>query len=253
MRALIIIPCYNEASRLDTRAFLDFTARHQGIHFLFVNDGSSDDTASIINALASKSSNSMSVLHLPKNGGKAEAVRRGFLHGFTLKPELIGFLDADLASPLNTILELETALRQENKDIAMASRIILLGRQIERNPARHYAGRFFATAASMILGLRVYDTQCGAKLFRVTERLKSVFAAPFTVKWIFDVEILARFMITEKNGAAPVSDICLEYPLKEWVDKKGSKLRAVDFLTSGLDLVKIYFLMKQKNLPVPAP
>jgi dolichyl-phosphate beta-glucosyltransferase len=249
MKTLIIVPCYNEASRLESQVFLDFSKKHQHIHFLFVNDGSDDNTANILNDLASAGPGSISVHHLQQNKGKAEAVRQGFLLGFAMQPEVIGFLDADLASPLECIPELETVLSMERKDIILAARVALLGRNIERNPMRHYAGRAFATAASIILGLRVYDTQCGAKLFRVTDRLKKIFAVPFSVKWIFDVEILARFIITEKDGEPKVSEICVEYPLRTWIDKKGSKLRLKDFLVSGLDLLKILMLMKRKALP----
>ncbi|MBF0331821.1 MAG: hypothetical protein HQL17_07775 [Candidatus Omnitrophica bacterium] len=129
----------------------------------------------------------------------------------------------------------------------MASRVKLLGRTIERNPLRHYAGRIFATAASLILDLPVYDTQCGAKLFRVNDRLKLVFNKPFTVKWIFDVELLARLIITEKAGHPAVKDICVEYPLHAWIDKKGSKLRAMDFVTSIGDLLKVWGLMRARR------
>jgi dolichyl-phosphate beta-glucosyltransferase len=247
MRTLIIIPCYNEAARLEPQAFLVFSRKHQHIHFLFVNDGSSDNTAEVLNNLAFSAPGAITAYHLKHNQGKAEAVRQGFIQGFTMNPEIIGFLDADLASPLETIPELETAMAMENKDIAMAARVALLGRNIERNQVRHYAGRVFATAASMILGLRVYDTQCGAKLFRVTDRLKKIFAAPFTVNWIFDVEILARFIITEKSGAPKVRDICTEYPLRTWIDKKGSKVRLQDFLVSGIDLMKIFILIRRKK------
>jgi dolichyl-phosphate beta-glucosyltransferase len=245
MHTLIIIPCYNEAARLGSQTFLDFSQNHPDIHFLFVNDGSSDNTAEILNNLALAAPKAMSTLHLERNQGKAEAVRQGMIKGFSMAPELIGFLDADLASPLGTILELETAMAMERKAIAMAAHVSLLGRNIQRNAARHYASRVFATAASMILGLPVYDTQCGAKLFRVTDRLKKVFAKPFTVKWIFDVEILARFIITENDGEPKVRDICMEYPLHEWIDKKGSKLHLKDFLISAFDLLKIFVLMKQ--------
>ena len=249
MSTLIVIPCFNEASRLLPELFLEFSRQHQNIRFLFVNDGSSDNTEKMLNELACAAPGSINVHHLKQNKGKAEAVRQGFLHGFTMNPEIIGFLDADLASPLECIPELETVMAMERKDMVIAARVVLLGRTIERNSARHYASRIFATTASIILGLPVYDTQCGAKLFRVTDRLKTVFAAPFSVQWIFDVEILARFIITEQNGEPAVRDICMEYPLRIWINKQGSKLRLKDFLTSGYDLVKIWILLRRKKLP----
>ncbi len=251
MRILIVIPCYNEAERLMPDVFLAFAGQHAAIHLLFVDDGSTDKTSAMLDDLQAKAPGHISVLHLPHNSGKAEAVRLGFLKGFTMNPALIGFLDADLAAPIASMLELENALTQGHKDIAMASRVALLGYKIERNPVRHYAGRAFATATSMILGLRVYDTQCGAKLFRVNTRLKQIFAAPFTTHWIFDVEILARFIITQHQGFPPVDTICMEYPLRIWIDKKGSKLRLKDFVTSGLDLLKIFLMLHASRRKTP--
>jgi hypothetical protein len=62
-------------------------------------------------------------------------------------------------------------------------------------------GRAGATLISLVCGLPVYDTQCGAKIFRNAERLRQVFRTPFRVYWTFDVEILARFLLLDKISA----------------------------------------------------
>ncbi len=243
---LIVIPCYNEGLRLDTNAFLTYIKDTPDIGLLFVNDGSKDNTAALLNTLDKTAPDRIAVLHLARNSGKAEAIRLGFQKGFKMKPVFMAYLDADLAAPLSCIKEMEAVMIRDRKDIVLGARIALLGHHVERQGARHYAGRLFATAASMLLGIHVYDTQCGAKIFRVSDRLKQVFAAPFTVKWIFDVEVLARFIITP---GLRVTEMAAEYPLQEWMDKKGSKLRLIDFVISGLDLLKIMTILRKKALP----
>ena len=85
-------------------------------------------------------------------------------------PTIVGYFDADLATP---VAELERLLAVIGKDpqleAVLASRVALLGHSIQRKPTRHYLGRLYATAASLALGVAVYDTQCGAKLFRVND------------------------------------------------------------------------------------
>ncbi|NLE65583.1 MAG: glycosyltransferase family 2 protein [Elusimicrobia bacterium] len=245
---IIIVPCFNEADRMDPSAFEHFINKEPRFSFLFVNDGSTDGTSQVVEALRGKAPQRIQALHLKKNSGKGEAVRQGVLHAIAWGPENIGYLDADLSSPLSCLLPLESLLEDGRKEIAIGSRVALLGRDIQRNQARHYAGRVFATAASCLLGLRVYDTQCGAKLFRVTPRLKEVFEFPFSSRWIFDVEILARFILTEREGLPAVRDICVEHPLDQWIDIKGSKLRLKDFIISAADLLKIAAQLQRKNL-----
>ena len=247
---VIVVPCYNEATRLDPAPFIDFIRANADISLIFVNDGSTDNTMGVLNKIVfTAPEGKVHILDLKNNAGKAEAVREGFLKAFYLNPAYIGFIDADLAAPLECLHDLRAVLIKNRKDIAVGSRIALLGWHVERSNIRHYLGRVFATMASMVLSLRIYDTQCGAKLFRVTDRLKRVFMVPFTVKWIFDVEILARFIITEQDGQPPTADICMEYPLPVWIDKKGSKLKLGDFITSAVDLFRIARMIRRKALP----
>src|SRR5690606_38221872 len=98
------------------------------------------------------------------------------------------------------------------------------GRAIERHAWRHYLGRVFATAASLALRLRVYDTQCGAKLFRASDRLAELFRDPFRARWIFDVELIARLIRQRRGTALPGAEsVIYEFPLLEWRDVPGSK------------------------------
>ena len=77
-------------------------ANNAGVLFTFVNDGSTDGTLRVIEDLASQRPNRISVHHISKNGGKAEAVRKGMLHVLNHKnltdDDLIAFWDADLVS-----------------------------------------------------------------------------------------------------------------------------------------------------------
>jgi hypothetical protein len=114
-----------------------------------------------------------------------------------------------------------------------------MGRSIDRRPLRHYLGRAFATAASLVLRLPVYDTQCGAKLFRRTAALQHALGQRFLSRWIFDVELLSRLLIGAP-GVPPIpAERMREEPLQRWVDCQGSKLGLHQMLQSGLDLGRI--------------
>jgi hypothetical protein len=120
---------------------------------------------------------------------------------------------------------------------ALGSRVALLGSRIERRWYRHYLGRVFATAASLILRLPVYDTQCGAKLFRNTEALRAALGRPFFTRWAFDVELLNR-MLRESDAPLGVDDL-IEIPLREWRDKAGSRMGVPQMLRGGLELLTL--------------
>lgn len=239
-KTAIIIPCYNEANRLDCPEFLRFTRENEHISFIMVNDGSTDGTADLLNELCRQNPKQLFVVNCTENKGKAEAVRIGFQEAFKRDFNIIGYWDADLATPLYEINNLGHYLESLNKNMAFASRVRLLSRKIARNPYRHYLGRIFATLASIVLRLTIYDTQCGAKLFRNTSDLRAVFSKAFMVNWIFDIEIIARFILLKKlNNSGSIEDEAIEYPLLEWQDIPGSKLRMADFLKAIIELLKI--------------
>ncbi|WBM75762.1 dolichyl-phosphate beta-glucosyltransferase [Saprospira grandis] len=235
---LIVVPCYNEAERLALDEFRAALARWPNLQFLFVNDGSQDDTWSILSTFAQEEEGALA-LDLPKNGGKAEAVRQGMLEALLLsEAQYIGFFDADLATPLSEIECLAQGLeRNPNRWIAAGSRVRRLGSQIERKPMRHYLGRIFATVVSILLGISIYDSQCGAKLFR-RQAVETLFEDLFISAWFFDVELFAR-LIT-KGPKLPIDELAYEQPLRKWKEVGGSKIKATTFLKAPWELFRIY-------------
>jgi glycosyltransferase involved in cell wall biosynthesis len=237
----VVVPCYNEAARLRVESFLEFLRLGYPIRFLFVNDGSSDGTLAILEGLRLSHPDRVYVLDQQPNGGKAGAVRQGMLRAIALGAAYTGFWDADLATPLGSIPELLTKLTTRPEiEMVFGARVRLLGRAIHRQAARHYLGRCFATVVSLLLRLPIYDTQCGAKLFRVTPEFEQILAQPFLSRWIFDVEILARFIARHQEDRAYVHDAIYEYPLPEWTDVAGSKVGSLDFVKAFGELVMIY-------------
>jgi glycosyltransferase involved in cell wall biosynthesis len=239
---VLVVPCHNEASRLQTSAFLDFVARHPSVRLLFVDDGSGDGTVAVLERLGQEAPASIRAMRLQTNQGKAEAVRLGLLDAMTGGPALVGFWDADLSTPLTAVADfLNVAAKFPDVDLILGSRVLLMGRDVRRKASRHYLGRVFATAASLALGLPVYDTQCGAKVFRANEALGRVLSAPFRSRWIFDVEVLARYIaLPVDDGGTPRRSRIYELTVPAWHDVPGSKLKASDFIRSVAELVAIW-------------
>jgi dolichyl-phosphate beta-glucosyltransferase len=228
----IVVPCYNEESRLPRQAFLDFVddKLNSDIFFTFVNDGSSDGTMKLIDEMVQGRPGRIFGLDLKQNQGKAEAVRKGMLHAMKVANlgdgDFVGFWDADLATPLETIPKFASVLQERSRlEMVFGARVALLGRDIQRKADRHYLGRIFATLASTVLDLPIYDTQCGAKMFRATQDLRMALSRSFTSGWIFDVELIARLISQKSQRDGPqCRDVIYEYPLEQWHDIAGSKL-----------------------------
>jgi glycosyltransferase involved in cell wall biosynthesis len=247
VRVGIVIPCFNEESRLDRAAFERFLAvSDPGVELLLVNDGSADNTLGILRDLEDRFPARVRVIDQQPNQGKAEAVRVGMLQALDGGVDYAGYLDADLATPLEAVDDFVHVLeRNPDIDFVIGARVALLGRTIERKAHRHYLGRIFATAASLVLSLPVYDTQCGAKLMRVGPDLPPLFAQRFGSRWIFDVELIARYLTRTDRR-----DGIYELPLLRWKDVGESRVKPRDFVRAISEMAEIYrtyFLRREQN------
>lgn len=235
-----MVPCYNEANRLDCDAFAKALGSDRNLEFVFVNDGSKDETSDVLAGMRTRCGERVHVLELTQNSGKAEAVRQGVLQAFEAGAECIGYWDADLATPLECITAFASELKAPNVSMIMGSRVRLMGRHIDRRATRHYIGRGFATLAAFSLGFPVYDTQCGAKLFRATDVFQQAFTSPFESHWTFDVELLMRLKHAgNSSNGFDIERECIEYPLPQWVDAPGSKLRVSHYPRILVELAKM--------------
>lgn len=232
----IVIPCYNEEKGLDKEAYFNFIDNYSNVLLCFVNDGSTDNTANILANFKEVYPKNIVVINCEKNVGKAEAIRTAFKecnknYNFTY----IAYLDADLATSLEECVSL-TSYFNNSIQFIFGSRIMKVGSIIKRNKLRFLIGRIIATVISHILDLRVYDTQCGCKLF-TKELSKVAFKDPFISKWLFDVEIFNRLMV--HFGVDQSVNHMLEVPLKRWVDEGDSKVKLTYIFKLWVDLYKI--------------
>jgi glycosyltransferase involved in cell wall biosynthesis len=237
---MMVVPCYNEELRLPTGQFRQFLCESQ-FQFVFVDDGSRDKTLDRLEAVREGKEDRVFVLRSPHNRGKGEAVRMGFNFALDQGAQFVGYWDADLATPLEAIPQFMAIFEtRPDLDMVFGARVKLLGRHVHRQTTRHYLGRVFATVVSTLLRLPIYDTQCGAKIFRVRPGTPKLTAEPFSTRWVFDVELLARY-IGQLGSAKLAAQRIYEFPLDSWEDVGGSKVKPFDFFVALRDVTLIYW------------
>lgn len=230
----IVIPCYNEAQRLPLEPFIDFARRNDDVRLIFVDDGSKDQTISLLCGAVAALPEKVDALMMKKNGGKAEAVREGLKFAVSRGHKYIAFLDADLATPIDAVLDFASvADRMDDIDVVFGSRKGGLGHRVYREFHRKIISRICSTLGRMATGLPIYDTQCGAKLFRNTPQLSRSLEKPFSAGWLFDVELFLRI----SNPDRKKRNKFFEYPVIEWTEIPGSKIKTTDVIKSGFKML----------------
>jgi dolichyl-phosphate beta-glucosyltransferase len=247
----LVVPCYNEALRLQPKRILSFVDANPRVRLLMVNDGSTDETLIRLRALAANRPGRIAVHDLPQNRGKAEAVRAGLQRAIADGAELTGYWDADLATPLELVEDfLRIADRHDETEVIFGSRRTMLGHRVRRTAGRRAVSRLCAGLARLAIGLPVADTQCGAKILRTTPALAAAVAQPFTAAWLFDVELFAR--IARAGSRSEAAHRFYELPLSEWAEVPGSKVTTRAILRSGLRMLRLIAELRMAPRLAPA-
>lgn len=235
-KSLLIIPFYNELERICIEEYHKTFLLDESIDFLLVDDGSTDDTLTLLRQFEKDYPRVHLLIHV-KNNGKAEAIRTAILSFPLEKYGYVGYLDADLATPTEELIKMISFIENTPQyKFIMGSRIKKMGSDITRYAYRHYFGRIFATIVSyFIIKTAVYDTQCGAKIIE-KELATVLFQEPFHTRWLFDIELLLRY---KKQNILFAQNI-FEFSLNTWTEKGKSKITLKDLIGFPFQLIKIY-------------
>lgn len=227
MPTAVVIPCFDEAERLDLNELRRFVDDH-AMAVVVVDDGSGDTTLELLRAAEGPQWHVVEIAH----GGKAAAVRVGLEVAAALPDvTVVGFCDADLATPVDEVARVAAAL--DDRPDACAAIAVRTGPVASaRGPVRRLGNRAYSRLASRAIGQRLSDTQCGAKFMGNDERLRRAIDEPFGDRWGFDAELLGRVVA---GGGGSI----IEVPLNRWREVPGSRLSAVDAVRMFVDVVRL--------------
>lgn len=221
---LLVVPSYNDSERLG--AFLpelcaSVSNAGLGVRIQVVDDGSGSEevskTRKIVEVCRRQFTALMPLLSLGGNRGKGGAVYAGWAQASG--EDWLAFVDADGAIPADEVVRFcRFALAEAEFDGILASRVLLLGHSIHRTLKRHIIGRIYAALATIFVGVPVYDSQCGFKIFRKS-CFEKVSAELNTTRFGFDMELITSF---SQRGFR-----LLEIPIRQWRDVPGAKVRLI--------------------------
>jgi glycosyltransferase involved in cell wall biosynthesis len=230
----IVIPAYNESARIGgalEEVLRTLDEKRWNAEVLVVNDGSSDNTAAIVESFAAKDGR-VRLLENGVNRGKGYSVRNGLLHA---SGNILMFTDADLSSPMVEAERLFDAIR-DGADVAIGSRWLQTSRQTIHQPLyRQFFGRCFNVVTRMIMRLPFADTQCGFKAFK-RSAAQTIFQLQRIERCGFDPEIL---FIALKRG----------YNIKEVPVTWGHDERSrISYLRDGIKMLEELIYVRWTSL-----
>jgi glycosyltransferase involved in cell wall biosynthesis len=229
----ILIPAYNEERRIEPvlREYAEFFGKNYGGKFeiIVVLNGCTDDTFGVVQKVAAEYP-TIRVLLFQEPIGKGGALIEGLK--LSVKADLIGYVDADGATPPRAFFDL--VKKTGEADCVIGSRW-LPGAVIHQSQQSHrqFASRVFHFIVQVLFWMNIRDTQCGAKVMK-TAAVEKVHDNLTIADMAFDINLLYAL----KHAGFKI----LEVPT-EWTDKAGSKVAlGRSSLTMFLSVVRVWLI-----------
>ncbi len=183
----IVIPCHNEATRINgllgrvQRAFAGLA-----YECIVVVDGCSDDSEAVVHAVATSMS-SMRILSQPTRLGKGGAIRRGMLEA---RGAYVGFIDGDDEIDPKFLREAFDLAQRGDVDMVIGNRHGK-GAEYRTTLLRHITSWLYQAIIWALFALQLHDTQAGMKVF-TADAAKKLFEASTVSEYAFDIDVLCH-------------------------------------------------------------
>ncbi|MBV8148132.1 MAG: glycosyltransferase [Candidatus Eremiobacteraeota bacterium] len=234
MKLRIVIPAYNEAARIASTLTDYCTEFRKVATVVVVANGCSDTTAAVVRGIQTEFEN-LALIDIPNAIGKGGAVRVGLAGG---DEPYVGFVDADGSTSAAEFMRLFRQLEESGADALVGSRWLPQSRiATAQSGTRRLASRTFNAIVRLLFGLRIKDTQCGAKLFE-RKPLSAILPGLELADFAFDIEVLVRL---QQSGCRIV-----EVPTV-WADRAGTKIRLV---RSSWSMLRSILRLRLRETPI---
>lgn len=178
LKCCVVIPTYNNQNTLQ-KVIND--VRHFSDNIMVVNDGSTDDTAKIL-----QQNKNIQIVDYPKNHGKGYAIKQAFKKALQLGFRYVITIDADGQHFANDLLTFLDKIEEQPNSILVGSR----GLEHENmSGGSTFANKFSNFWLFVETGHQLPDTQSGYRLYPLQRMKRFHF---FTTRYEFEVEVLVR-------------------------------------------------------------
>lgn len=233
MNITVIVPLYNEAESLRklhewiTRVMQENAFSYEVI---YVNDGSIDDSWSVIDGL-SKTDNHVHGICFRRNYGKSAALHCGFQEA---TGDVVITMDADLQDSPDEIPELYRMITQEGYDLVSGWK----QKRYDNKLTKNLPSKLFNATARKVTGIPLHDMNCGLKAYRLE-----------VVKNIEVFSEMHRYIpyLAKNAGFTKIGEKVVQHRKREFGTSKFGLNR---FVNGYLDLLTLWFLNKFGKQPM---